>query len=342
MLPLNAFDLGKLYVIMTSIIHINRIIDNILPLFQCVLHTFCGYNVYITENKEIKIKLLKNLKNFYCYSYDENKDPQKLVIEKKWFPSFYIYIHESVHSDLVHIFSTEETFNMLIRDHFEKQEIILNEDYIPINDEDSEEDECDRLLNDKENKITYFIISGTYGHYFINERHLSLSSVHDAHLYDYQQDLFFKMMNFYKTKNYCKLFLNGSPGKGKTFFSYLIAQKLNCYLVDTYCPTDPGSSLSIIYNRAKNISANKPLIIVLDEVDIILSKIHNKEITPHKYHKSEVYDKVTWNQLLDKITYGMYPYVILIMISNKSLNDCKKIDPSYIRRGRVDIFEEWK
>jgi len=334
-------ELVNIYIMMTSILNINRIIDNILPIFQFILHISCGYNVYTIENKELKEKLLKNIKNYHCFHYDENKDPLRDVIEKRWFPRFYIYIEENGMSDTIHIFSTEDTFNQLIKDNYSKQEIMLNDDHIPINDEDSDDDECDKLLQEKESKITYLTLSGTYGHYFINERSLSLSSVHDVQWYDYQTTLFRKMMDFYKTKNYCKLFLTGPPGKGKTFFSYLMAEKLNCYLTDTYCPTDPGSSIASVYHRAKNISPNKPLIIVLDEADVILSKVHNKEVTQHKHYKPEVHDKITWNQMLDKISYGMYPYMILMMISNKKVKECNKMDPAYLREGRVDIYEEW-
>ena len=334
-------ELGNLYIMMTSIIHMNRIVENLLPGVQFLLHVLCGYNTYSIENKETKVKMLKNIKNYYCFHYDENKDPQKLVIEKSWFPRFYLYIEESIHSDMVYIFSTEDTFNDLIKDNYSKQEITLNDDHIPINDEDSDEDECDKLLQEKESKITYLTLSGTYGHYFINERNLSLSSVHDVQWYDCQTILFRKMMEFYKTKNYCKVFLNGPPGTGKTFYSYLMAENLNCYLTDSYCPTDPGSSITSVYHRAKNVSPNKPLIVVLDEADILLSKIHNKEVIQHKHYKSEVHDKITWNQLLDKISYGMYPYLILMMISNKKVKECNKMDPAYLRKGRIDIYEEW-
>jgi SpoVK/Ycf46/Vps4 family AAA+-type ATPase len=319
----------------------NQIVENLLPMFQFLLHVLCGYNNYSIENKETKVKMLKNLKQYYCFHYDENKDPQKLVVEKRWFPQFYLYIEESIHSDMVYIFSTEDTFHELIKDNYSKQEITLNEEHIPINDELDEDDECDKLLQEKKSKIHYLILSGSFGHYFINERILSLSCVHNVHWYDYQTTLFRNIMEFYKTNNYCKLFLTGPPGKGKTFFSYLMAEKLNCYLTDSYCPTDPGTSINTIYHRAKNISPNKPLIVVLDEVDIILSRIHNKEVVQHKHYKSEVHDKITWNQLLDRISYGMYPYLILMMVSNKKVKECNKMDPAYLREGRIDIYEEW-
>ena len=108
----------------------NQIVENLLPMFQFLLHVLCGYNNYSIENKETKVKMLKNLKQYYCFHYDENKDPQKLVVEKRWFPQFYLYIEESIHSDMVYIFSTEDTFHELIKDNYSKQEITLNEEHM--------------------------------------------------------------------------------------------------------------------------------------------------------------------------------------------------------------------
>ena len=69
-----------------------NIIDNILPVFQCILHFCFSYNMYIIENKETKIKIMKNIKNYYCYCYDKNKDPTRMIVEKKMFPS-YLFMH---------------------------------------------------------------------------------------------------------------------------------------------------------------------------------------------------------------------------------------------------------
>ena len=43
-------------------------------------------------------------------------------------------------------------------------------------------------------------------------------------------------MTFYKQNNYCKIFLNGPPGKGKTYMAYLMAYRLNCYLMTNIIP----------------------------------------------------------------------------------------------------------
>lgn len=345
MIPfIDTSSFANVYILITSVIHLNRIIDNILPLFQFILHTFFSFNMYIVDNKENKIKMLKNMKNYYCYCYDENKDPLRCIVEKSTLPKYFAYI-EDVHVESVFVFCRESTFAELLQDQQVKQEIILSKDHIPITDSDEDSDEetrdkeCDALL--QQNAITYLSFSGSYGHFYINERSIHLSPNQSLHWYDYQTQLFRDMLNFYKDHNYCKVFLSGSPGKGKTFFAYLMAQKLNCYLTDQYNPTDPGSSLNTLYHRAKKVSAKKPLIIVLDEVDVLLSKLHNKEVVQHKHFKSEVSDKTSWNQFLDKVSYGLYPYLMVIMISNKKRGYIEKMDPAYLREGRIDVFQEW-
>lgn len=326
-------------ILMASMIHMNQIIANLIPLFQFLLHVLFSYNIYNLSNKENRLKIMKNLKNYYCYHYDDNKDPLHFVVEKKWFPQYFIYIHDNSDYSNLFLFCKETTLNDLLHENYTKQEISLNDDHIPKIHCDEIENSCDALLEQK--SISYLSSSGAFGDTYINERNINLSKFHDVQWFEYQTKLFCKIMDFYKTQNYCKIFLNGPPGKGKTFFAYLMAQRLNCYLMDQYDPSDPGSSLNFVYNRAKKISPNKPLILVLDEVDILIEKIHHKEIPNHKHFKSEVHDKITWNQFLDKISYGLFPFMIVILISNKKKEDIFRLDKTYLRQGRVDLFEEW-
>jgi hypothetical protein len=51
-------------------------------------------------------------------------------------------------------------------------------------------------------------------------------------------------------------------------------------------------------------------------------------------------DKSGWNNMLDTIQRGMYPNLILIMTSNRGPEFINSLDPSYIRKGRVDLTFE--
>jgi len=43
--------------------------------------------------------------------------------------------------------------------------------------------------------------------------------------------------------------------------------------------------------------------------------------------------------MLDKLDYGLYPNVILLLCSNVSTQDINKLDPSYLRQGRMDLIQ---
>jgi hypothetical protein len=44
--------------------------------------------------------------------------------------------------------------------------------------------------------------------------------------------------------------------------------------------------------------------------------------------------------MLDEIQRGMYPHLIMLLTSNKGPEFIQSLDPSYIRKGRVDITVE--
>ena len=49
--------------------------------------------------------------------------------------------------------------------------------------------------------------------------------------------------------------------------------------------------------------------------------------------------KGDWNKWLDRFDRGYYKNVIIIMTSNKSIEWFDKLDPSYLRSGRINIKE---
>jgi hypothetical protein len=319
----------EMIILMTSMIHLQTIVNNITPFIQLILHLFFKYNMYCVIDKQNKLKIIKNMKNnFYCFTYDENKDPLKYLVEKSFFPQYFAY-HDGIHSDNMTLFCNESQYNHLMMDESTKSKRTLQI-------ENLNETETNQFEN---NHIIYFTYSGSIGYNCISEMQINLPNIEQW--YPYQESLYENIMQFYNEHNYCKIFLSGEPGKGKTYFSYLLAQRLNCYMTDQYNPTDPGEYLNNLYYRAKKISLKKPLIIMLDEVDVTIDKIQNKEIIPHKNFKSEVHDKISWNQFMDRISFGLYPYIIIVMISNKKKTQLDKTDPSYLRSGRVDICVEW-
>lgn len=144
--------------------------------------------------------------------------------------------------------------------------------------------------------------------------------------------------DFYNTSenHTAVIYLHGKHGCGKSVTCLLLAQELNASYCSTYNPTQPGDSINMIYNTVCP-SAESPLIIVFEECDKMIEKVHNGLIQPHKSLDIEVSDKSSLNSLLDWIDRGLYPNLILIMISNKSDTEINALDPSYLRDGRVNL-----
>lgn len=136
--------------------------------------------------------------------------------------------------------------------------------------------------------------------------------------------------------------LHGKPNTGKSMVSLLIAKQLKANYCKTYKPIDPGDSFETIYNTC-NPTADKPLVILLDEFDILLEKIHKDLVKPNTHVLSEVTDKISWNQLLDNLSIGFYPFTVVILTSNISPERIAKLyDPSCIRENRCQLIMELK
>ena len=144
-----------------------------------------------------------------------------------------------------------------------------------------------------------------------------------------------KISNCYNKKGTSVAYIHGEQGTGKSIVPILLAKKFNASLCIDFNPTDPGDNLDLIYNSVCP-TKERPLIIVFEEVDIMISKIHNGLVKKHKSIPTSVLDKTGFNTMLDWIDRGLYPFVILIMTSNKSPDCIDGLDKSYLRQGRLD------
>jgi len=145
-----------------------------------------------------------------------------------------------------------------------------------------------------------------------------------------------KIKSYYNKNNNCVAMISGSPGSGKSVIGILLAKELNGSLCKTYSPITPGDSIENIYNTVSPTKQN-PLIILLDEFDVIIDDIHHKRVQMHKDIPIEVYNKITWNSLLDDISI-IYPYTIIILTTNLNKAIIESYDKSYVRQHRVNVF----
>lgn len=320
--------------IFLCISQLRNFMHNILPILFYIL-SHLGYNRYYIRNKSTRNTILKNLDKyeFICNRYDENQEPCGTCIHKNIIPEF-IFVSNSEHCQY-YIFCRKSIFVSLTRSVNNENVITLNEDFVPESEDTDDDDET--------KKISYMTKSGEYGYFQYKFRQIDLYQITkqtDIHMFAQQSSTFKKIMNFYQHNNYCKVFLSGSPGCGKTYFAYLMAQKLGCYLCDVFDPFEPSSNFNEIYTMTK-IDSRRPLILLLDEVDILLNKIHNNKNDDHKKFSREIHNKTTWNNFMDKIEFGLFPYVIVIMNSNKHENEINRLDTSYLRKGRINIIQRW-
>jgi hypothetical protein len=172
---------------------------------------------------------------------------------------------------------------------------------------------------------------GKYQYFYYTPRKLTLASLTPR---EDQSAIINAIIDLFKEKDHLVALINGNPGTGKSALGIFLSLKLKGSLCNTWNPTDPGDTLSKIYNTA-NPTQEKPLILVLEEFDVLIHKVHKNIVREHNEISTPVYNKTTWNIMFDKFDIGYYPHTILLLITNEDPSSIDVLDPSYLRKGRV-------
>ncbi len=189
-------------------------------------------------------------------------------------------------------------------------------------------------------RISYYIRFGTYEHLMYYSRALNLPT---KPIKEHQSKAIQQIMEIYEKNKYCVCLLSGNPGTMKSRTAEYLCKHLmhecgstNVNFTDSFNPFEPGNSFETLYYKACP-SLNNQIVVVLEEIDVPLTKIHHGIAHIHKNITTEVCNKTDWNRFLDKFDRELYPYVVLIMTTNKSFEYFDELDPSYMREGRVNL-----
>jgi uridine kinase len=134
------------------------------------------------------------------------------------------------------------------------------------------------------------------------------------------------------------VFIDGIPCSGKSSIGYLVAKEIGGSFCHTFNPTVPGDNFHNLISQIRDNGNTDqlPIVVVLEEVDILLYNIHNSRVVENPKVSTSVKDKSSWCSFLDDMF--IYQNIVLIMTSNKSKSDIDTMDPAYLRKGRVNMY----
>jgi len=303
---------------------LERYWQSLMDFIQLLISNLTNYRVNDIRRKDkINSLLTSIIKYSYYTSVDENNRPLGLIISfSKLYIGYVYYIQRRDGSDdhAIRIFCNSDYINKITQ----ISKINVKQEITQIS-----------KINVKHKFIKY--ISG-YGR-FTNRHYRIEKSPYNFIMYNDQKKMINEMLKIYEEKEFLTSYLYGKIGVGKTELGHILANILDSYICNNFDPSIPGETLLNLYTSVHK-EKGKPLIIIIDEFDILIKKVHNSEIKPHRDVDTLIKNKQSWNNFLDDIARKRFPFLILILTSNSYPNDINKMDPCYLREGRVHYSKE--
>ena len=326
----NSFFLGSLFLSLFNSLSNSSLLYS-LPLLFLKLFNI-GYFVIKNDEKKISeiIKILQNTTSSTITLYEFGKiRPIGIFIGWKYIGSYHDSPSEHKPNKELYLITFNSIFKKLVdqdeyNDNYSKLESKLESIY-----KTDEEYIEPKKIN---NKIVIYERAGGYFRLYYEKRIFNISKYYPTM---YQEPIINSIKNIYNQKKSSSIFISGRPGSGKSMIGFLLAKELNAKLVRTFNPTEPGDTM-IAMIREIEPSEESPLVLMLDEADILIKKIISGQILPHKNIPIMINDKITFNRFMDDMIF--YDNVILILTSNESKENIDSIDPSFLRKGRIDDF----
>jgi hypothetical protein len=278
-----------------------------------------GIRLYVIKDKDVALRIQKRLTNS-SHVADGGKG-YGYSVGRWYFASVSINRGEySVDYD-VWMIATAASFEALTRENVVPR---VSTEGVSTEEEEDEGAEAKAM--------TVFERVGTFTHVWFKKRSITLPEVVPR---PDQEVVLEAICEHQKKRRHTVVFLHGPPGSGKSMIGVMLARRLGAGYCNTLKPWQPGDTLADLYAEAEP-SAEKPLVVAFDEFDGPLTAIH-VGIAPHKAVPISVGNKAGWNKLLDEIDRGMFPFLVLVLTSNRDPAFIRALDPSYIREGRVDL-----
>ena len=272
----------------------------------------------IRVNKVSGFRMKKFLKQVSCASIWTNDEPEGWICGK-WFIG-YIQVTTSDRSEVrnLWIVSTLKYYESNVQ---QKEEVVG--------------------IDGKSNSITYWVRQGPFWHLQYSSRPLTLPKkvVRESQSLAVQQ-----IITMYEAKTHVVSLLYGKAGGGKSMTGQflcaeLLKSKKAVHFCDTHMPYENCDNFDTFYQKISP-TEDSPLVIVFEEVDGMIINLHTK-VVEQKHFPIQIKNKTDWNSFLDKFDREIYPWVILLMTTNKSSQFFDDLDPSYMREGRVDLKIEF-